>query len=69
MPRRAWAILVVLVLVAGVVTVVLAPPGDARDAQNMSLGAAAILGTLLAVILAADGGPGLAPHDWMALRL
>ena len=46
MPRRAWLVLVVLALVAGILTVALAPARDTRDAENMSLGQAAILGTI-----------------------
>ncbi len=46
MPRRAWVLLVALVLLAGILTVALAPARDAREADNMSLWEAALLGTV-----------------------
>jgi undecaprenyl-diphosphatase len=46
MPGRGWIILVALVILAGVLTVVLAPAHDVRDAQNMTLWQAALLGTI-----------------------
>ncbi len=46
MPRLGWIVLVALVILAGVLTVVFAPAYDARDAQNMTLWQAALLGTI-----------------------
>ena len=46
MPRRFWVAFVVLALAAGVLTTVIAPQGDVREAENMSLWQAAILGTV-----------------------
>jgi len=47
MRRRAlWAGLVLLVLLAGVLTTLLVSPTDARDAENMTLPQAALLGVI-----------------------
>ena len=46
MPRWGWAALMIAAVAAGVATVILAPPMDLRDATNMTLVEAAVLGTV-----------------------
>jgi undecaprenyl-diphosphatase len=45
-PPRIWALLTLAAVVAGILTIVLSPPMDERDAQNMTLLESAVLGTV-----------------------